>query len=633
MEDSEGYANNVPCQPSFGRTSTTIGSLPNVEFSSLGSLPFQVPEESPPLTLAQEVLEGLYPMLTTMEENLMAELEKLRREFERWRAQDPRQTGSESNGAPLTSPTFAWSGASSAPFAIAEDAQHEKRTSHSSTPLEGESDHVVQPECLHSGRKSGINAFDQKHPNPTLVDPLSLSFGQLESIHSNCLLAEASDGAGASIDYRGSFGNRKELCIGPKDSSWSDHKVEEEPSGSSKTTTAYLRRLEASWIGQEQEMIQSRSCRSYVSELGSLVGSRTRFEQACIRRVLVLGAVLPSGYPPLDTIWYRFGSTLTVLLGIASAVSLTVLEPYLFHEYMSFLVLSLGVTIGLISIRKAQNLIGPNLNPIGAYAADGRIERKVASASARRMALISLAWPTTISLYVVQEVLWGRVSDDDIVRGRAQTPGLAALSIFSHIFVSGFFIAVLLCLIHILTALEVIINQFVAKFFINPNCNNVFRDWNRIHCLLRRTSRSMDTAFLAIVTSASIAIVLHIIRGVELRQKIFKGNIFNGIRGAEVVLLLAMVPPFVLFASAIYCLAKAAHITELCKRLPPLVNSFGVDEHHDKRTYAVQYIAFSDAGFYLKGVKLSPSFILKVFYVLGAIVFGMMTTLMSILSA
>ena len=59
-------------------------------------------------------------------------------------------------------------------------------------------------------------------------------------------------------------------------------------------------------------------------------------------------------------------------------------------------------------------------------------------------------------------------------------------------------------------------------------------------------------------------------------------------------------PPLLLM---VFCLFRAAAVTEKCSRAPALVNSLVVEEDvmDDARQYLVQYIEHSAAGFYIKG--------------------------------
>jgi len=77
---------------------------------------------------------------------------------------------------------------------------------------------------------------------------------------------------------------------------------------------------------------------------------------------------------------------------------------------------------------------------------------------------------------------------------------------------------------------------------------------------------------------------------------------------------------------------KATAVTETCTSIPSMINSFhledGGDIDHD-RQYLVQYIKNSDAGFYLNGVRLTRSFMIKAAYFVGAMSYSVGTVALS----
>jgi len=88
----------------------------------------------------------------------------------------------------------------------------------------------------------------------------------------------------------------------------------------------------------------------------------------------------------------------------------------------------------------------------------------------------------------------------------------------------------------------------------------------------------------------------------------------------------------IITAWSLWVLIKAAVVTDLCSKLPSLVNSFdfqaGIDIEQD-RQYIVQYITHRSAGVYLKGVKLSAPAMIKAAYIFGAVVCTVGTSAMS----
>ena len=91
-------------------------------------------------------------------------------------------------------------------------------------------------------------------------------------------------------------------------------------------------------------------------------------------------------------------------------------------------------------------------------------------------------------------------------------------------------------------------------------------------------------------------------------------------------------PPVLQF---LYALARAASVTGRACRVAPLVNSWKFESESSVeddevesgmdpgRQYVVQYIIQSEAGFYMKGVRIAASDVQKMCYYLLAFTFGL----------
>lgn len=92
------------------------------------------------------------------------------------------------------------------------------------------------------------------------------------------------------------------------------------------------------------------------------------------------------------------------------------------------------------------------------------------------------------------------------------------------------------------------------------------------------------------------------------------------------VVLLAgwVVPPIGL---AFFTVFKAAAISEKCSRVPALVNAwYASEEVVDLNVqYVVRYIVDSNAGFYIRGVRLTAFWALKFSYIFGLLAFTVIT--------
>eukprot|EP00747_Dinoflagellata_sp_TGD_P023617 gnl/TRDRNA2_/TRDRNA2_129942_c2_seq1.p1 gnl/TRDRNA2_/TRDRNA2_129942_c2~~gnl/TRDRNA2_/TRDRNA2_129942_c2_seq1.p1 ORF type:complete len:513 (-),score=74.71 gnl/TRDRNA2_/TRDRNA2_129942_c2_seq1:84-1457(-) len=288
------------------------------------------------------------------------------------------------------------------------------------------------------------------------------------------------------------------------------------------------------------------------------------------------------------------------------------------HEDISTMCFACGGLLGLISLRRNQmsHLIGPH-DRLLEKCADARLfldEWTVVSAL--MLAACCALWVCTVVFRAVPFL--ATVKDDEGCPGLIEEKAsLMSLLNFAH--VSGLFIALSYCQLHVMAGLELMVDAFCVDYFVETDFSQCVREWNVLQALLRRCASTMETSFVAVQTSV-FAWLLHV-----AIQLVANGNNFvhtwTSCESWWGVLVAAPVQYVLLGVLTLVTLFKAALVSEKCARVPALVNSFIKHEKyidHD-RQFVVQYIANSAAGIYVKGVRLTAFMALKVTYILGAL--------------
>lgn len=158
----------------------------------------------------------------------------------------------------------------------------------------------------------------------------------------------------------------------------------------------------------------------------------------------------------------------------------------------------------------------------------------------------------------------------------------------------------------------VIIDDFSFNLVTTSDLCVAEQDWNLLQALLRRSCHSLQ--YLFIVLQSTIVAVL--IFGVDDFYRL--SNLSDLISGGLVCIGLAQ-----LFLCA-------ASVTDHCERLPSFVNSLGFGRQLDQdRLYLVEYMFYSQAGFYIFEVRVTRDMVLKAFYVSGMAIFYFATKVMS----
>lgn len=193
---------------------------------------------------------------------------------------------------------------------------------------------------------------------------------------------------------------------------------------------------------------------------------------------------------------------------------------------------------------------------------------------------------------------------------------------------SGGFMAVAYLELHVLSGLELAIDSFSVNFFRVMDVKEALADWNVLQPMLRHISAKLSTSLLPLGCACG-ASILYLIESSLLRPDVEGGFDF-------ILQNLWCLPPNCFF---LYTLMRAAAVTEKASRVSPLVNSWnfenidGPDDLPDwmdlERQYLVQYIIQSEAGFYIQGVRLRFFQVSKMCYYLGAILFAVVSQVMS----
>eukprot|EP00747_Dinoflagellata_sp_TGD_P178856 gnl/TRDRNA2_/TRDRNA2_28633_c0_seq1.p1 gnl/TRDRNA2_/TRDRNA2_28633_c0~~gnl/TRDRNA2_/TRDRNA2_28633_c0_seq1.p1 ORF type:complete len:904 (+),score=123.77 gnl/TRDRNA2_/TRDRNA2_28633_c0_seq1:80-2791(+) len=290
------------------------------------------------------------------------------------------------------------------------------------------------------------------------------------------------------------------------------------------------------------------------------------------------------------------------------------------HAFGSALPFMISWVLGLFFMRGARlkRYLGTDIGPLEEYAFKNGLVDAWSIQTGQRMAVLATLW-------LVVVMIRGAI---DFYGAHTEPPGLWHSDIVAFLFfvVGSFaFTAVAAYLWHVLILLEMMVDYFCINFFAARDVRQGILDWNVIQAVLRQATGAFDLCFLLIqgmgpVMLAASAVVVH------LSEDEFEDFWFQ--RGT-----LTWLPSTMLVICAgVMLLFAAAAVTEKCSRVPSLLGSMlivgekDVLEDHDRQCI-LQFITMSDAGFYIKEVRLTSSIAFKVTYVTGICAFALITKL------
>eukprot|EP00928_Gymnodinium_smaydae_P055774 TRINITY_DN39257_c0_g1_i1.p1 TRINITY_DN39257_c0_g1~~TRINITY_DN39257_c0_g1_i1.p1 ORF type:complete len:462 (+),score=33.52 TRINITY_DN39257_c0_g1_i1:203-1387(+) len=315
--------------------------------------------------------------------------------------------------------------------------------------------------------------------------------------------------------------------------------------------------------------------------------------------------------------WRLYGCCVPLMvLGVCSyyLCSLTFDLAFLYLR-LSGACYMLGCVFGYFFLQREGicHLLGPWGTPLERYAAaHGFLEEWLHNS--RRMFLITcLSWACVVAV-IISIIL----SDDDsesVWFASAESKALTCLSVALG---SGFLVALTYCQLHVFCCLELMVDKFCIGFFEDPDLNDAIQNWNVMQAILRRAANTVDTCVLATQTSVFATLAL-------TSTELFVGEGAPAGKYALLWALLCLLGVVLAFLS----LFRAAIVSEKCSRVPALLNTLRLEGSpiNFERQYVVQYIEHSAAGFYIKGVRLTPFMVLKMAYLVGAVVFAGLTRL------
>lgn len=374
-----------------------------------------------------------------------------------------------------------------------------------------------------------------------------------------------------------------------------------------------LRREQERSLVKAQHSLKIHPARTLTDEPQPSMGSRPRASDLVLR----VWGIIPAGAGACGHLHVGL-VRLLALFCVAHSVMLVATEPAMIFENVATCAFALGAFLGHVSLSRVASLIGPHATALQQYAEENEFVEDWEQSSMRRLLAVAAIWLSAVSAQIVRSVCYRRT-------------GL--LSSLSFTYLSGLLAAVAFCQMHVQAGLELMLDCFCIGFYANPHCPMGVRAWNVLQAILRLAAGTVDSCFLAVQTSALAALLAVGVRVLDrsaARAADGSGDISR--EEAASTQVLECLPAVFLSLYALAVFVKAAAVTEKCCRVPSLVNSLdnatGDDLDHS-RQYIVQYIKHSDAGFYVKGVRLTAYMVIKLSYVCGAIAFGLVTTFLS----
>eukprot|EP00927_Polykrikos_kofoidii_P042660 TRINITY_DN36700_c0_g1_i1.p1 TRINITY_DN36700_c0_g1~~TRINITY_DN36700_c0_g1_i1.p1 ORF type:complete len:772 (+),score=70.59 TRINITY_DN36700_c0_g1_i1:68-2383(+) len=260
--------------------------------------------------------------------------------------------------------------------------------------------------------------------------------------------------------------------------------------------------------------------------------------------------------------------------------------------------------------RNGCELLGAKGTILALYA-ESRGYARLWYCRSRTHSIIAIAaWFVIVTARVVCQVL---AYSPDVSVGQLIVSSLA----FS--FESGFFTAMIFCLVHVSNALILMVDHFCCSFAQRPCAVARKHDWNMLQAILRRASGALSPCFLfAHVVAFSVLFLC--LWGTVVGSSVLPEQWISVFGAVFPALMLTLMVGWLLY--------RVSGVTARCERVPAFVNS--LDTGGRSLQSVVNFVSSSAAGFYICETKLPACAAVKALYLFGIVILSVGTYLFSV---
>ncbi|CAJ1423392.1 unnamed protein product [Effrenium voratum] len=192
---------------------------------------------------------------------------------------------------------------------------------------------------------------------------------------------------------------------------------------------------------------------------------------------------------------------------------------------------------------------------------------------------------------------------------------LKALCTVSFGLSSGILVLVAYVQCHFLLGLDTSLDCWCASLLDEPDFSLGVESWNCLQALLKCIGREMASSFLMMQILGAAGFIYFLTSAVTVA--------FQRSFDREVMLMegLRSLPLLLHFLLEMHVFSRGATLTQKCRIIPSFVNQIpSATLLNPARSYLVQFVTDSSAGFLVRDVKLTPEMFLKIFVLIGLLI-------------
>jgi len=191
---------------------------------------------------------------------------------------------------------------------------------------------------------------------------------------------------------------------------------------------------------------------------------------------------------------------------------------------------------------------------------------------------------------------------------------------------SGSYLAFIHCDCHIMTFLQLMVDEWAGRFRKTLNRTECAESWNIAQATIRQASKCIETSFLAVQASSLITLLCCAGRVLDITAK--SGETMQ----TSLMLALLELPTLMMAFWALVLFAKATVVTEKSMQIPPIVTSLLLQPGSPISVEDQAFVSFLNngyAGVYFKGNRMNGITLMNYLYLCVGVIYVVVTNSLS----
>eukprot|EP00435_Cladocopium_sp_Y103_P020503 s65_g5.t1 len=321
-----------------------------------------------------------------------------------------------------------------------------------------------------------------------------------------------------------------------------------------------------------------------------------------------------------------FVPTLLAVLSASTFLSMIAASLWVSHIHVHsklFVIFTTGLygALGVACVRLMQAALRHlALHRLNLFISEFELEwSELSGQQWRRYVLVwVLLCSTQVATQGIQYYLLDHLDQSERPEHASIIKGLGMFSVIS--FAAGSATIMITCFVlsHIILGMDSALDCWCCHILNTPNFEFGVVSWNNLQALLKCVGHEVDKTFILVQVLSSLGFMYLLTNGVTY---VFRADQLNFL--PTLAEGLAALPLIFLFGLSMRLFSHGASLTEKCKFIPSFVNQIPTEDPIDlDKQFLVNFVTSSNAGFFVRNVRLTQEMFVKQFVLVCGLLSG-----------